>query len=77
MSDKDIATRSGILDLCFWKEGDSCMTDKQFTIADDLKALDVEFNMPAFLSGRDQLTRAEVKESQSIAFVHIPAERAI
>ena len=53
------------------------MTDKQFTIADDLKALDVEFNMPAFLSGRDQLTKAEVKESRSIAFVHIPAERAI
>ena len=25
------------------------MTDKQFTIADDLKALDVEFNMPAFV----------------------------
>ena len=55
--------RIGILDPRFWEEGDSCLVDRGFTIADDLKALNVELNIPAFLSGRDQLTKAEVKES--------------
>ena len=48
-----------------------------FTIADDLKALNVELNIPAFISGTDQLTKAEVKESQSIASVRIHVERAM
>ena len=55
----------------FWEEGDSCMADRGFTIADDLKALHVELNTPAFLSGRDQLTKAEVKESQSHLYVYM------
>ena len=53
------------------------MLDRGFTIADDLKALNVELNKPAFLSGRYQLTKAEVKESQSIASVRMHVERAI
>ena len=69
--------RSGILDPRFWGEGDSCMADWGFTIVDDLKALNVELNIPAFLSGRDQLMKAEVKESQLIASLLIPVERAI
>ena len=62
--------RSGILDPRFW-EGNSCMANRDFTIADDLKALNVELNIPAFLSGKDQLTKAEIKESQSHLFVHM------
>ena len=69
--------RSGILDPRFWEEGDSCMADWEFTIADDLKPLNVELNIPAFLSGRDQVTKAEVKGSQSIASLRIHVERAI
>ena len=53
------------------------MRDKGFTIADDLKALNVEFNIPAFMSGRDQLTNTKVKESQSIGSVRIHVQRAI
>ena len=53
------------------------MADKGFTIANDLKTFDVKPNIPAFLSGRDQLTKTEVKESQSIASVRIHVERAI
>ena len=63
ISDKKIVNRIGILDPRLWEEGDSCIVDRGFTIADNLKALNVELNIPAFLSGRDQLTKAEVKES--------------
>ena len=74
ISDNEIGARSGILDPRFW-EGDSCMADRGFTIANDLKALNLELNIPPFLSGRDQLTKAEVNESQSIASVRILVER--
>ena len=77
ISDKEIVARSGILDPRFWEEGDSCMVDRGFTIAGDLKALNVELNIPAFLSGRDQLMKAEAKESQSITSVCIHVEHAI
>ena len=36
------------------------MVDRGFTTADQLKALNVELNIPAFLSGTDQLTQVEV-----------------
>ena len=71
ISDKEIVARNGILDPRFWEEGASRMADREFTIADDLKALNVELNIPAFLSGRDQLTKAEIKESQSHLHVYV------
>ena len=77
ISDKEIVAGSSILDSRFWKEGDSCMGDSRFAVADDLKSLIIELNIPAFLSGRDQLTKAEIKESQSISSVCIHVERAI
>ena len=36
------------------------VVDRGFTTADQLKALNVELNIPAFLSGTDQLTQVEV-----------------
>ena len=68
--------RSGILDPGFWEEGDSFMPDRGFTIVDDLKDLNAELNIPAFMSGRDQVTKAEVKENQSVASVYINVECA-
>ena len=53
------------------------MADRGFVIYDELKGLGVVLNIPCFLAGRDQLTAAEVKESQSIASVRIHVERAI
>ena len=53
------------------------MADRGFTVADDLSLLGVSLNIPCFLEGRDQLTAAEVKESQTIASVRIHVERAI
>ena len=37
----------------------------------------MSLNIPAFLGGRQQLTKVEVKESQIIASVSIHVERAI
>ena len=53
------------------------MANRGFVICDELKELGVVLNIPCFLAGRDQLTAAEVKESQSIASVRIHVERAI
>ena len=53
------------------------MADRGFLISDDLESIGVSLNIPAFLNGRDQLTKAEVKESQAFASVRIHVERAI
>ena len=53
------------------------MADRGFTIEDDLQPYGVRLNIPAFLEGREQLTAAEIKESQTIASVRIHVERAI
>lgn len=53
------------------------MADRGFDIQELLTPLKVKLNIPAFLAGRDQLTKAEVKESQTIASVMIHVERAI
>ena len=76
-SDKEVVGRGVILDPRFWEEGDLYMADLGFTIADDFIALNVELNIPEFLSDRDQLTKANVKESKSIASDLIHVERAI
>ena len=71
ISDIENVSRSGILQPHFWDHGDSLMTDRGFTIEEELKPLNVKLNIPSFLDGRDQLTQPEVKESQSIASVRI------
>ena len=53
------------------------MADRGFLRSDDLKGIDVSLDIPAFLNGRDQLPKAEVKESQAIALVRIRVELAI
>ena len=53
------------------------MVDRGFLISEDLKQVGVSLNIPAFLVGRAQLTKAEVKESQTIAFVRIHVESNI
>ena len=77
ISDTEIVSRSGFLKPSLWNSQDSVMADQEFVIYDELKELGVVLNIPCFLAGRDQLTAAEVKESQSIASVHIHVERAI
>ena len=77
ISDKEIVRRSGISDERFWQPNDSVMADRGFTIDEKLKQLKVDLNIPAFLGGRSQLTKAEIKKSQTIASVRIHVERAI
>ena len=55
----------------------SVMTDREFLIHEELEKIGVSLNIPAFLGGRQQLTKAKVKESQTIASVKIRAERTI
>ena len=76
-SDKEILKRSGILNKNLWDEDDSIMADRGLTIQNELAPLSIELNIPSFLSGRAQLTEAEVKESQTIASVRIRVGRAI
>ena len=53
------------------------MAGRSFTIDEELKQLKVNLNIPALLGGRSQLTKPEVKESQTIASLRIHVERAI
>ena len=77
ISDREIVSRSGFLKPSLLNSQDSVMADGGFVIYDELKELGVVLNIPCFLAGRDQLTAAEVKESQSIPSVCIHVERAI
>ena len=60
-----------------WSDGDSVMADREFTIHDELAPVGVSLNILAFLGGRDYLTKAEAKASQTIASFGIHIERAI
>ena len=53
------------------------MANSAFTIHDKLARIVVSLNIQAFLGGRNYLTKAEVKASQTIAWVRIQVERAI
>ena len=53
------------------------MADRGFLISDDLESIGVSLNIPAVLNSRDQLTKAEIKESQAIASVRIHVERTM
>ena len=77
ISDKEIVQRSGIFIESLWNEGDSVMAERDFTIAEGLKLLNVSLSIPAFLNGRDRLTGKEALESQTVASVRIHVERAI
>ena len=77
ISDRELVSRSGFLDPSLWNSQDSVMANRGFVIYDELKELGVVINIPCFLARRDQLTATEVKESESIASVRIPVERAI
>ena len=77
ISDKEIVNKSGFLKKKLWSDDDSVMADRGFTIHDELARVGVSLNIPAFLGGRDYLTKGEVKASQTITSVRIHVERAI
>ena len=77
ISDREIVNRSGFLKKELRSNGNSVMADRGVTVHDELDRVGVSLNIPPFLGGRDYLTKAEVKASQTIASVRIHVERAI
>ena len=76
ISDKDITTRSGILDLL--EPGDQVMVDKGFTIEDLLTPLGCSLVIPPFLTAhRNQFSKEETEQTQTIARLRVHVERAI
>ena len=62
ISDKQIVTRSGFLELLSNKkevseveDGDSIMADKGFDIEEDLKKMGLQLNIPPFLKEKPRL----------------------
>ena len=84
ISDKQIVTRSGFLELLSSKkevteveDGDSIMADKGFDIEEDLKNIGLQLNIPPFLKEKPQFNENEVIRTQTIAKHRIHVERAI
>ena len=84
ISDKQIVTRSGFLELLSSKkevseveDGDSIMAEKGFDIEEDLKNIGLQLNIPPFLKDKPQFNENEVIRTQTIAKHRIHVERAI
>ena len=73
IADKEIVNRSGYLKKELRSNGDSVMTGRSFTVHDELAFI----KYSSIYGGREYLTKAEVKASQTIASAHIHVERAI
>lgn len=65
ISDPELTCRSGLLDKL--EAGDQVMTDRGFTILDDLIARGAHLNFPVFMEGRAQLITSKVLLSCIIA----------
>ena len=84
ISDKQIVTRSGFLELLSSKkevseveDRDSIMADKGFDIEEDLKNIGLQSNIPPFLKEKPQFNENEVIRTQTIAKHRVHVERAI
>ena len=53
------------------------MADRGFTIKKQFKSLGVTFDIPSYLTRKNQLSQEEVTESQIIARLQIHVEKAI
>ena len=81
ISDKQIVSRSGFLDLLSRKkevseifEGDSIMADKGFDIGGDLQKIGLQLNIPPLLKEKPQFDESEVIRTQAIAKHRIHVE---
>lgn len=68
---------SGLLPKLDGKQDISVMADRGFTIRDQLKAINVDLNIPPFMEGRARLPREEVLQGRKIASLRIHIERVI
>ena len=77
ISDREIASRCGILNPIFWDKDDEIMADKGFTIQDLLNEIGVKLNIPIFLEDRQQFSAQQVIINQTISSLRIHVERYI
>lgn len=77
LSDREITSRSGILNPKYWEVGDELMADKGFTIRDLLDPLGVKLNTPIYLEDNLQFSASQVCVNQRIAAQRIHVERYI
>ena len=75
ISDKDITTRSGIIDLI--EPNDPVMVDKGFLIQDLLEPKNATLVIPPFLGQKGKFSSEEVAKTHEIARLRIHVERAI
>ena len=74
ISDKEITTRSGLLDLL--EPGDSVMADRGFDIESIMPA-ETDVNMPPFLRENVQFDEKDLIRTRRIASLRIHVERAM
>ena len=74
-SDRCITMNSGLLDLL--ESGDVVLADRGFTISDDLALHGAKLEIPAFTTGKKQLSLKEVEESKRLSKVRIHVERVV
>ena len=76
-SDKEMVARSGLLDQGLWEQGDECMADRGFTVADLFEPIGVRLVLPSFLNGQEQLSVEDTVTSQQIAAERVHVEGQI
>ena len=75
MSDKSITLESRF--LSHLKPGDVVLADRGFTVSDDLAIYGAKLEIPAFTTGKQQLSQREVELSKQLSRVRIHVERII
>ena len=68
---------SGILNYALWNPGEGLTADGGFTVKEYTDNLNIKLVIPAFLKGRNQLSKEEVVQTQQIASERIHVERMI
>ena len=76
ISDVQLTRVSRFIDV-LREQNVSGMSDRGFTIKDQLEAINTKLNIPPFLDGRQQLPPEEVQAGRYIASVRIHVERVI
>ena len=77
ITDVQLTSISGLIEKLKGKPNISVMADRGFTIRDQLRAINVNLNIPPFMEGRGQLPASEVLEGRKIASLRIHVERDI
>lgn len=77
ISDVELMRVSGFIESLSGKAGVSIMTDRGFTISNQLAPHGIKLNIPPFMEGQAQLRVEDVRKGRKIASLRIRVERAI